>query len=219
MLELIKKDLLINSKTLIRFAAFGGLTALLFSRMEQGVAFIALWSMMIPYMYLPTSCYTEELNKGLAFCRSLPIPASTIVWSKFAGAVLVTLGSGAYVLLLAELSRYLGWLELDPSFPLLAAVTSPWVAVFIMHGVFLLLFFSHGYKRAQSIVSMLPLLFLLPLIFPESAKAKLSSYFATLFGGRADLRSVLALLIALALGIEALLTWRASKVFEAKDVP
>ncbi len=218
MLELIKKDLLVNSKALLRLAAVGGMTVILFSRMEQGIAFIVVWSMMIPYIYLPTSCYTEELNKGLAFCRSLPIPASAIVWSKFAGAVLVTLGSGVYVLLLAGLSGYLGWLKLDPSFPLWAAVTTPWVAVFIIHGLFLLLFFSYGYKQAQSITTMLPLLFLLPLTFPESTKAKLSSYFATLFRGRPDLRSVLALLLAVAFGIDVLLTWRASKVFEAKDV-
>lgn len=219
MVELVKKDILLNSKTLMQSAAFAGIAVLAFSRMESGMAFIVVWGMMIPYSYALMSCYTEELNKGLAFCRSLPISTSTIVWSKFAGAVVVTLASGAYLFLLGQLAGYLGWLKPDPSLPLSAAVAAPWVAVFTIHGVFLLLFFAYGYKRAQSITTMLPLLFLIPLVLPQTTRAKLSASIAALFGGTPELRFVLPLLVGLAFGIDVFLTWRASKVFDAKDVP
>lgn len=219
MVELIRKDILLNSKTLMQLAAFAGIAILAFSRLESGMAFVVAWSMMIPYSYALMSCYTEELNKGLAFCRSLPISASTIVWSKFASATVVTLASGAYLFVLGRLASYLGWLRPDPSLPFGAALTLPWVAVFVIQGVFLLLFFAYGYKRAQSITTMLPLLFLIPLVLPQPIRTKLSASITALFGGTPDLRSILPSLVALAFGIDVLLTWRASKVFEAKDIP
>lgn len=218
MIALIKKDISLNLRSLAQSTAVATIIVLVFSRMESGVAFITVWSMMIPYSYALMSCYSEELNKGLVFCRSLPVSPCTIVWSKFAGSLVVTLASGAYVTFLGALASRMGWLTSVKGFSLAVAVIAPWIALFVIQGVLFLLFFTRGYKRAQSVVSVLPLVFLVPLVLPVSLRSRVTSFLDRVSGVSLNANMVICLLAAIGLFVDAVLTWRAAKAFEKKDL-
>jgi|GEM_PF-2362759 len=218
MLALIKKDISLSLRSLLQSAVVAAIAVLAFSRLESGVAFVSVWSLMIPYSYALMTCYTEELNNGLVFCRSLPIPPSMIVWSKFVGSLSVTLASGAYVSLLGLFAIRVGWLKVGDGWLLFRAIAVPWTALFVIHGILFFLFFKYGYKRAQSVASMLPLVFLVPLILPGSTRHQISSFFTRIFGKSPDPDVVILALAAFGLVVEAVLTWCAAEVFERKDV-
>jgi len=218
MIALIRKDISLNLRTLVQSAAAGAIIILAFSRMESGIMFIAVWSMMIPYLYALMSCYTEELNKGLAFSRSLPIAPSIIVWSKLFSFLAVIFASSLYVLLLGLFVSYMGWLRSVQGFTLLTAVVGPWMFLFVFHGVFLFLFFTYGYKRAQTVVSMMSLVFLLPLVLPDSVRSRTTLFLSRIFGGPHSTTLGIFLLLVVAFFVDVLLTWRAARAFERKDL-
>lgn len=171
-LKLMKKDLLVNKRTLLSYTGIAALMVLLFSRAEMGLTFLSTWSFMIPYMYSTVNSQQEEVNKGLLFLRSLPVSPMAIAWSKFLVNLLITVASALFMYGIAKALLSLGWLVVEPGdmTHLWLNVSAAWPLIFILQGLHLLLFFAMDYRRATTLTMMLPLLFLLPVAFPSSVK-------------------------------------------------
>ncbi|WP_406676901.1 ABC-2 transporter permease [Neomoorella carbonis] len=167
MWTLIAKDLRVLRSSILTYALMAAAMILFFSRMENGNAFIAFWSLFLPYFYVGRMCYQEEVDGGLGLLRSLPVSPGTIVASKFAGGLLLTIGGSLLVIVAGGLAHWLGWFTPQGGISLLfISLAFPLALVLVLEGLVFLVFFTWDYRRA-SYVMLLPLLGLLPLAFPS----------------------------------------------------
>jgi len=163
--NLIVKDLKLMRSTLFFYLVLVAAFPLLFGRTEQGAVVVGTWSFLLPYMVVGRLCYQEELNRGLAFLRSLPLRPAAIVWSKFLGMLLLL---GIFLLALIA-AAVLGGVRvsLPPEMNISPAglLLFPLGFALVLSGVMMLAFFLWDYRRA-SYVYFLLLLGLLPVAFP-----------------------------------------------------
>ncbi|WP_277997006.1 ABC-2 transporter permease [Neomoorella humiferrea] len=167
MWTLIAKDLRVLRSSILTYALMVAAMILFFSRMEMGSAFIATWSIVLPYVFSGRICYQEEVDGGLGLLRSLPVSPGAIVASKFAGGLLLTIGGWFIGIAAGGLAHWLGWFapQGGSSFQFIS-LAFPLALVLVLEGLFFLAFFTWDYRRA-SYVMLLPLLGFLPLAFPS----------------------------------------------------
>ncbi|WP_338833172.1 hypothetical protein MHLNE_21220 [Moorella humiferrea] len=167
MWTLIAKDLRVLRSSILTYALMAAAMILFFSRMEMGSAFIATWSIILPFFYVGRMCYQEEVDGGLGLLRSLPVSPGAIVASKFAGGLLLTIGGSFIGIAAGGLAHWLGWFAPQGGSSLqFISLAFPLALVLVLEGLFFLVFFTWDYKRA-SYVMLLPLLCFLPLAFPS----------------------------------------------------
>ncbi|MDN5326211.1 MAG: hypothetical protein PWP41_907 [Moorella sp. (in: firmicutes)] len=168
MWTLILKDLRVLRSSILTYALMAAAMILFFSWMENGYAFIAFWSIFLPYFFTSRTCYQEEADGGLGLLRSLPVSPGAIVASKFAGGLLLTIGGSFIGIAAGGLAHWLGWFAPQGGSSLLfISLAFPLALVLVLEGLFFLVFFTWDYKRA-SYVMLLPFLgLLLPLAFPS----------------------------------------------------
>ncbi|MGB9919233.1 MAG: ABC-2 transporter permease [Moorellales bacterium] len=214
MWSLILKDLTLMRASLLLYLVLAATFPLLFGRTPEGAMVIALWSFILPYMVVGRLCYQEELNRGLAFLRSLPLRPATIVWSKFVGVLALF---GFFSLTLAgagSLGKVWGSLGRGPDIPPAALVLLPMGLAMVLSGLILLVFFVWDYRRA-GYVYVLPLLGLLPAAFPDRIGPLLQRAAENL-GRNAQL--YLGGFVLVALAAYLLLGWVSAIAFGRKDV-
>ncbi|BCV25515.1 ABC-2 transporter permease [Gelria sp. Kuro-4] len=217
MWTLVGKDFKILRSTLFIYLLLLGISMasmLGFGHGKDWLSMVGAWSFMIPYVCVGRVCYEEETNDGLSLQRALPVRAETIVTAKFLTAVVLTVVPVFLLAGAAKAVQALPWLSSPADISMLPAALTGLVSVgLVMEGLFLFAFFLWGYRRA-TYVYLLPLLFLLPAFFPDSARVvllRLKRHLASAF-------DFYWLLPVAAAAVYAGLALAAQRVFRSKDL-
>jgi len=144
MIHLILKDFYVNRKYLVFVFLFLSFTLLSMDNLELSILFVMS---VISYGTVARSCYNDDRDRGGIFLRSLPIRASTIVFSKYVLGFVILLVTIAIFLLLSlirghGLEIYYGSIS---------------VAIFTMslvYAIYLPVFFKYGYMKAITFQTM-----------------------------------------------------------------
>ncbi len=121
------------------------------SDMRRGGLYAAVMVLVLAITYTFTlySCFHEDKNKSLSFLRSLPVPARTVVNSKFAAMIILE----AVVLILLFVLLYLGRMTGMPMtgglFTDLSFFVLVGLIVLLFNSIVLLIYFRWGYVRIQ----------------------------------------------------------------------
>lgn len=196
MIHLIKKDLLLQKKSLPYF--FLLLLFLTIALSEAGSAGLAISTLAIGYMLVYDAGLREEKSDGNKLLACLPIRKSTIVLSKYVSvylyAAMVLIGSGLIraVAKLLQAERHTFPITLEGAIGALAALT-------VVFSIFFPLIFKLGYIKSR----VINLLVLFVVIF---AGAGMMSAVAERTGVHPlDVHSAPGMVPALALVLPALL--------------
>jgi ABC-type transport system involved in multi-copper enzyme maturation permease subunit len=158
MLNLIAKDLYLQRASLTLVAILAGVAMwVMFTGTELGkgqYVVLLVFTFAVTYTFTFNSCFHEDKNKSMSFLRSLPVPARTVVNSKFAAMIMLVAALLILLFVAISLGKMAGIatfsaFSTDFRFFVLAGL-----AALPFNSIMLLIYFRWGYNRIQMVYAI-----------------------------------------------------------------
>lgn len=154
--NLIVKDILIIKKYL--FLGLIYVPVFIFAFQSLGNAMLSAGVVGITYIFITTACANDDKNKSDILLNSLPINRFSIVLAKYFSVLLYALVGIIEYIIVAWLISIIGIsIEVTPIH--LENIFGALIAVFLINGIYLPLFFKFGYLKSRIINMILFLAF------------------------------------------------------------
>jgi len=146
MYNLVIKDILVIKKQFV--FAFAYILLIIFAFQNMGEAKFAAGIVAFTYMLVMTSCAYEDKNKADVMLNCLPLKKSTVVLAKYISVFLYfVLGTAAYLIFQYIIGSMGFSIEIYPL--TLQSFVGGLVAVSLLSGIYLPVFFKVGYMKTK----------------------------------------------------------------------
>ncbi len=189
MLNLIAKDILIQKKQALFSLVY--VLLIIFSFQSMGEGMFSASVVAFTYMMVMTSCAYEEKNKADIMMNSLPIKRSAIVLAKYLSVVVFfIMGTLAYIIITSILTISVFPIKVYPLS--LEGAIGGFMAVSLLSGFFLPVFFKVGYIKSKIFNFILFFVFFLGIssiagLLKNNEKIGLLKNIADFFQSKGDL--------------------------------
>lgn len=149
MMNLIKKEFLIQKKYFLYFLPYSLFMLIIFSSSSQEMAQSAYMvaAVGVTYMFIQYSCAIEDQNKSERILNSLPISRKKIVLSKYGSIILFSILSASVLGLLGTLALNLTPINIRKM--ALEDIIGIFSVTWILAAIYLPVYFKFGYIKAK----------------------------------------------------------------------
>lgn len=173
MLNLIKKDLIVNKSYMMKVLAGIIFSIFIFYNMDKQNMFVYCTYVAV-YIIITTSFTYGEISKEDYILNSLPIKKNQVVWAKYISVILYFAFTLIVIYIIAFIAYILNFRNII-GFPTIKTVIYSLIVILVSTGLQLPIYFKFGYNRGR-IIAMIIYFSIFAVIYGNKIRYSISTY-------------------------------------------